>query len=81
MNYELWDIAASFFLGRFESEEAALRFVQRVLDEEGDAYADNLELAVGEGGAQNLSGAALAVKARGIDKLFDAAAPRRGRVG
>ncbi|MGH2531261.1 MAG: hypothetical protein ACRDJW_03040 [Thermomicrobiales bacterium] len=77
MNYELWDIEAHFFLGRFASEEEALRFVRKVLDQEGDAHADKLELAIGENGAHNLSGAALADKAQRLDDPVQIARPGR----
>ena len=77
MNCELWDIDAHFFLGRFASEEEALRFVRRVLDEEGDAYADNLELAIGDDGSNNLSGGDLVERTRGLGALYQTAMPRR----
>jgi hypothetical protein len=70
MNYELWDIDAHFFLGRFSSEEEALHFVRRVLDEEGDAYADNLELAIGDDGTKNLSGCELVERTRSLGVLY-----------
>ncbi len=64
MTYELWDIAARFFFDRFTSEDEALAFVRTLLDQYGDAYAADLELVVGEGGHQNLSGTALAARSR-----------------
>ena len=75
MSYELWDTNARFFLGRFASEAEALRYVQRVLDAEGDAYAEHLELAIDEGGTQNLSGADLAAKVRRLEPLYEPAPP------
>jgi hypothetical protein len=78
MNSELWDVAASFFLGRFESEEAALRFVQRVLDEEGDAYAENLELAITDDGRLKLSGSSLVKRVRSLGPLAVSSQGERG---
>lgn len=75
MRYELWDTNARFFLGRFTSEAEALGFVQQVLDIEGDAYADNLELAIGEDGVANLSGADLTARARALDTHVQAMQP------
>ena len=75
MCYELWDTDARFFLGRFPTEAEALAFVARVLDEEGDAYAANLELAIGDDGVRNLSGARLVERARDLAR---GAQPVRG---
>jgi hypothetical protein len=81
MTYELWDVDAGLFLGRFTSEAEALQFVRRVLDEEGEGYAGNLELAIGDDGARNLSGAELAGKALAVDKVYESTLPHRRRVG
>jgi hypothetical protein len=64
MNCEVWDIDARFFLGRFASEEEVLRCIGHVLDEEGDVYADNLELVSGDEGTQNLTGVDLVKRSR-----------------
>ena len=64
MTYELWDMAARFLFDRFASKDEALAFVRALLDQYGDPYAADLELVIGEGGDRNLSGAALAARAR-----------------
>jgi hypothetical protein len=66
MRYELWNTEDQFFLGRFLSEAEALAFVTKVLDEEGDAYAANLELAIGDDDVRNLSGTQLVARARDL---------------
>jgi hypothetical protein len=67
VNCEVWDVDAHFFLGCFVSDEEALRFIGRVLDEEGEVYADNLELVRGSDGSQNLTGVDLLKRAREFD--------------
>jgi len=64
MRYDLWDISARFFFDRFASEVEALTFVRALLDQYGDAYADDLELVVGDSGADNLSSESLVARAR-----------------
>ena len=69
MMYDLWDIEARFFFDRYDSydsEEVALGVVRALLDERGDDYADDLELVIGEGGQENLSGTALIRRARSV---------------
>jgi hypothetical protein len=78
MNYDLWDISARFFFDRFATEDEALTFVRALLDEYGEPYANDLELVIGEGGNQNLSGAALVALARSRAPRLDyAAEPNR----
>lgn len=64
MKYDLWDVSARFFFDRFASEEEALTFVRSLLGEYGEPYADDLELVIGEGGDQNLSGTVLVERAK-----------------
>jgi len=64
MKYDLWDTSARFFFDRFSSEEEALAVVRSLIDQYGEQYADELELAIGEGGDRNLSGPALVERAR-----------------
>ena len=66
MKYDLWDVEARFFFDRFGSEEEALAVVRELLEENGEAYADDLELIIGEGGDQNLTGEALVRRARSL---------------
>lgn len=64
MKYELWDISVRFFFDRFAPEDEALAFVRALLDQYGERYANDLELVIGDGGDENLSGAALVARAR-----------------
>ena len=68
MTYDLWDIGARFFFDRFLSEEEALAYVARLLEEYGDTYAEDLELVVGEGGQRNLSGRSLVERVRALEQ-------------
>jgi hypothetical protein len=67
--YDLWDVEVKKFLGRFESEADALALVRGLLDANGDDYAADLELGAveDETGAHNLTGEALAQRARKAD--------------
>jgi hypothetical protein len=81
MRFELWDAEARFLLGRFASEEDALMFARTVLSVEGEAYAANLELVIGEDGARNLTGAALVERAKALDLAYEGEGERRGVYG
>jgi hypothetical protein len=74
--FDLWDVELGKYLGRFERESDAIEFVRALLDRYGDAYADDLALGAtdDEDGSENLTGAALAERARALTP----AAPRAG---
>ncbi len=59
MVYHLWDVGTRFYYGQFDDEAAVLTLVRSLIDHDGRGYADDLELIVGEGGDDNLSGAPL----------------------
>ena len=80
MKYDLWDIEARYFFDRYDSEDEALRVVSALLDERGDGYAGDLELVVGEGGHENLTGAALIQRARSVVGADRRASERTERV-
>lgn len=42
--FDLWDIESGNLIGTFEDEEDALSFVRKLLDANGLAYADALDL-------------------------------------
>ena len=81
MRFELWDAEARFLLGRFASEEDAVKFARTVLSVEGEAYAANLELVIGEDGAQNLTGAGLVDRVRALDLTYEGTEELRGVSG
>lgn len=70
MRWDLWDVEAGFYFDRFPSKDEALALVRTLIDGNGDAYADVLELGTPDdlSGASNLTGAALVAAARGVDE-------------
>ena len=77
--YDLWDVEVKKHLGRFETEAEALALVRGLLDANGDAYAADLELGdiEDEFGERNLTGEALAQRARAAAVDRAPAAPAR----
>ena len=72
MSVQVWDIEAAFLLGRFASEEEALKFVRMVLANEGDAYVENLRLILDDEGRVRVGGAELLRRARALDAAYAA---------
>ena len=68
MKWDLFDIEAGFYFDRFDSKEAALRYVTTLLDNNGDDYANVLELGTPDdlSGASNLTGDALVAACRSL---------------
>ena len=71
MTFDLWDVEAGFYFGRFDGITSALDFVRGLLGANGDDYADVLELGSVDDttGNLHLSGAALVERARGHDSV------------
>jgi hypothetical protein len=69
MSYTLWDVGVGKYLGEYAAEPAVFSLVRSLLDQFGDAYADDLELAVEDDDGrlvESLSGAALRGRARAV---------------
>jgi hypothetical protein len=69
MAFELWDVEANKYLGRFENERDALVLVRSLVDHYGPQYADKLDLGADTGddaAAAPLSGAALIERAYAV---------------
>ncbi len=71
MKWDLFDVEAGFYFDRFDSKDEALRYVTTLLDNNGDDYADVLELGTPDDltGESNLTGAALRAASRSIIAL------------
>ncbi|HEY7034457.1 MAG TPA: hypothetical protein VH482_24180 [Thermomicrobiales bacterium] len=63
MAYHLWDVGTRFYYGQFDDEAEVMTLVRSLIDHYGRDYAADLELIVGEGGDDNLTGAPLAERA------------------
>jgi hypothetical protein len=68
MTYHLWDVGTRFYYGQFDDEGDVMALVRSLLAHYGDAYADELELIVDEGGDHDLSGPSLVERARSLDQ-------------
>ncbi len=71
MTWDLFDIEAGFYFDRFDSKDEALRYVHSLLENNGDDYANVLELGTPDdlSGASNLTGAALLSASRSFVAL------------
>ncbi len=71
MMHDLWDVEAGFYFRRFASEDDALKFFRDLIDANGDAYADALELGSPDDPSANrsVSGAVFVERARRLERI------------
>ena len=68
MTWDLFEVEAGFYFDRFDTRDDALQFVRSLLDDNGDDYANVLELGSTDDpkGASNLTGDALVAASRSL---------------
>ena len=68
MAWDLFDVETGFYFDRFDTRDDALQFVRSLLNNNGDDYANVLELGSTDDlkGASNLTGDALVVASRSL---------------
>jgi len=68
MAWDLFDVETGFYFDRFDTRDDALQFVRSLLNNNGDDYANVLELGSTDDlkGASNLTGDALVTASRSL---------------